>query len=439
VRSHPLLDQLANGGMRLGLGRIRDFMHFLGEPQAAYPAVHIAGTNGKGSTCAFVTSILTQAGYTVGTTLSPHIEEVNERVLINGIPVDDGTLVEGLEAIDRARWDWARSAGFSGQPLTYFEMMIATALLVFARRQVDIAVVEVGLGGRLDASRVVRPIVSAVTHVGLDHTEHLGDTLEAIAAEKAGIFQRGVPVVAGAMPAEAMATIEAFARRNGAPLWRPGPQLRRSCRSGRWSFGTPSGGVGEVELGLEGEHQGSNALVAVGIAHQLRSLGFALDDQHIRDGLGQATLSARLEQLLPGLIIDGAHNVDGARALAAWLDGRPRPASRILLWGMGGERQPTGIIEPLLPHFDEVVTTSCAHPKAKDAMELAVALQDLDVVLSVGGAIEQALPEVYTEVEETIVSGSLFVAGAARSLVRAGALDGLAPGRGPLEVTEVEE
>jgi dihydrofolate synthase/folylpolyglutamate synthase len=160
-------------------------------------------------------------------------------------------------------------------------------------------------------------------------------------------------------------------------------------------------------------------------------------DEAIFAGFEKTLLPGRLEALRPGLLVDGAHNVDGAKVLAAWLARQPRPASRILLFGMGEGRDPVAFLKPLLPHFDEIVTTKCAHPKARDPGDLAKAIEGLQANLSEGGTIEEMLPSIYAEAHETVVTGSLFLVGAARSLVAQGALSGLTPGQGPAE--EVEE
>lgn len=425
---HPILDQLAAQGIRLGLDRITAFLQVMGEPHRAYPVVHVAGTNGKGSVCNFVTQSLVAAGFRVGTTVSPHVEDVNERVMIDGVPIDDAALTEAIEAVDRARWDWAQAHGIDGTPLTYFEFLVAVAFHVFAERAVDVAVVEVGLGGRLDATNVVSPVVCAVPSISYDHMDQLGDTLAEIAAEKAGIFKRGVPVVIGSIPDEARVVLETRAQQKGCPLWRP-PQLRREQRGDLWNFATPNGTLANVKLGPQGVHQGNNALVALGVLHRLRELGFPVSDEAIREGFGRPGLPGRLEWLRPGLVVDGAHNEGGTRALATWLGSQPRPASRILLFGMGVDRDPAAVVAPLLPFVDEVVTTKCAHPKAREPMDLAMALRDVvgDVGLSAGDAIEVTLPEVYAEADEVVVAGSLFVVGAARALVREGALDDFEP------------
>lgn len=431
--THPILNQLSQHGIKLGLERMRDFMQTLGEPQNAFPAVHVAGTNGKGSVCAMVTAALVDADYTVGTNYSPHSEALNERVQINGIPIDDGSLNEYVEAVDRARLDWAESRRLSTNSVTYFEFVTAVAFLAFASRQVNAAVVEVGMGGRLDATNILKPQVCAITHVALDHQEFLGDTLAAIAGEKAGIIVPGVPVVLGPMPEEARTAILLRARGLNAPVWRPGAELRRELRRDGWALTTPDGSVSGVQLGMQGAHQGANATVALGVLHQLRRQGFLIPDEAIVSGLQRAFVPGRIEEIRPGLILDGAHNVASVEALAKWLGNRPRPASRILLWGMGEGRDPVKCIQALVPLVDEVVTTRCSHRKALQPVDLALQLQELDVILAAGGDIEETLPEVYQEAHETIVAGSLFLAGAARSIVNSGGLEGLTPGQGAVE------
>ena len=308
--------------------------------------------------------------------------------------------------------------------LTYFEFMTVVAFYVFATQRVDVAVVEVGLGGRLDATNVVEPVMCAITTIGLDHQAQLGDDLAGIAREKAGIIKRGVPVVLGPMPAAAMDAIVAVAGARGAEVWRPGSHLRRQRTEDGWSFSCPDGSVSGIQIGLGGTHQVANASVAFGVLQRLRSAGFPVSDDHIREGFATAHLEGRLEELRPGLVVDGAHNESGAKALANWLGSRPRPATRILLWGMGEGRDAAAVLAPLVEHVDEVVTTRCAHPKARDPYELALSLQDIDCVLSAAGPVEEALPEVLAEADEVVAAGSLFLAGAVRSLVREMEFDG---------------
>jgi dihydrofolate synthase/folylpolyglutamate synthase len=428
VITHPVLSALAEAGIRLGLERVRDLLAALDDPHLAYPVVHVAGTNGKGSVCGYLTEALVAAGYRVGTYTSPHLEHVNERFRLDGRAIDDGLLTEAIEALERARWDWGRQMGLDRGPLTYFEFVTVLAFRLFAQQAVDVAVIEVGLGGRLDATNVVQPAVCAITSISYDHMDRLGHTLGEIAAEKAGILKVGVPAVIGPVPPEALAAIGARARAVGAPLWLSGTHLRREQRREGWVLSTPAGAVGPTPLGMAGVHQGANASVAVGVLHRLRELGFVVSDEAIGAGLRSAQVAARIERLRPGLVVDGAHNPDGAQALAAWLASQPRPSSRILLFGMGEGREPSEVLGPLLPHVDEVVLTQCAHPKALSPAQLAAALHEVDALISDGGPIEQCLAEVYQDAEQTVVAGSLYLAGAVRSLVGDGALEGLVPG-----------
>ena len=431
---HPVLDQLVAAGIRLGTAQVRTFLTAQGEPHRAYPVVHVAGTNGKGSTCLYVTRALEAAGYRVGLTLSPHLEQVNERIHIDGEPIDDASLNEAIEAHQRRREDFARSRGLDYLPLTYFEFLITLAFQVFAERGVNVAVVETGMGGGEDATNVVTPQICAITTVGMDHADRLGDTIEQIAHAKAGIIKPGVPVVLGPLPPAAREIMEQRAASLGCVLIRPGQGLMKERhRDGSWSLSSPAGTVSRVRLAMSGEHQSNNALVAVGVLHGLRGQGFHIPDEAIKQGLETAQMPARIERLRPALIVDGAHNLESSEALAAWLATQPRPESRLLLFGMGLARDPVEILTPLLPHVDEVVLTRCAHPQARDPSALGAALEQVDAVLSNGGKIEECLAEVYAEAHETVVAGSLYLAGAVRSLVRDGVLDGIEPGQGPPE------
>ncbi len=423
MQRHPVLDHAAMFGVRLGLDRMRQFLGLLGEPHLAAPAVHVAGTNGKGSVCAMVTASLVRAGYRVGTTMSPHVEALNERVSIDGEPVDDGELGEALDRVARARDEFAASTGADDSVLTYFELVTAAAFHVFARRRVDVQVVEVGLGGRLDATNVVSPVCTAVVSLGLDHTAQLGPDIPSIAGEKAGILKSGVPVVVGPLPADGRAVVDAVAERLGAPLWGP-PALRGETRpDGTVLLGTPDGSLGPLRLGLRGPHQSGNAMVALGVVHQLRRHGFAIDDEAVTAGLREAHVPARLERPAPGLLIDGAHNPDAAVQLARFLEQETEPGGRTLLLGMGRERDPRLFVEPLAPFVDAIVTTQGRHPRARDPESLAHAIAGLHPSITVGGPIEDALPDVVARATLTVVTGSLYVAGAARALVRAGVLD----------------
>lgn len=403
---------------------MRRFLTALGEPHLAAPAVHVAGTNGKGSVCASVTQVLVDAGYRVGTTISPHLEHVNERVQIDGVAVSDATFTDLVEHVDRARRSWAEASGRPESVLTFFELALATAFVGFERASVDVQVVEVGLGGRLDATNVVRPVVCGITHIGPDHQDVLGSAVADIAAEKAGILKPGVPAVLGPLVPEAREVVVRIAEARGCPWWAPPALRRESHRDGRTTLTTPRGAAGPLTLGLRGAHQAANAMVTVGIVHRLQEAGFDIPGDAITSGLERAFIPGRLEQLRPGLILDGAHNADGARALAAWLREQPRDAPRVLLLGMGAGRDPVDVVGPLAPHVDVIVTTQCAHPRAVPAADLARAIQSLHPRVEAGDVIERTLPEVLARGGQTVVAGSLFVVGAARAVVA-----GVAPQR----------
>ena len=413
--THPVLHALAGHGVRLGLDRIEAFLQSIGSPHRAYPVVHIAGTNGKGSTSAMVEAALRSSGLLVGVNGSPHLEHVNERVRIDGAVVSDAALDRSVRILDAQRRSWGQSQGLS-EPLTYFEFSTALAMAMFAERQVDVGVFEVGLGGRLDATNVVSPAVCAITSIGLDHTDKLGDTHAKIAVEKAGIFKDGVPAVVGEVVPSAAEAIAGVARDRDVDVWWVGRDVRWQDGPDGWRAQTPVGQVGPVSLGLQGAHQAANAAVALGVLHRLQAMGWDLSNEAISEGLRTAFLPGRLEWLRDDLLVDGAHNLEGARALAAYLMSRPKPRRRTLLFGMGAERDPRGILEVLLPHVEEVVLTKCAHPKAATMDALTASLAGLSHDLRVGGDIEDCLWDTLDDADEVVVTGSLYLVGAVRSL-----------------------
>lgn len=307
------LQQGAWRDVRLGLHRTEELLERLGCPQDRLKIVHVAGTNGKGSTCAFVAGILQAAGYKTGLFTSPYILRFNERIQIDRRDISDADLLEAAADVREA------ALGMEEQP-TAFELITATACLHFAQQGCDAAVLEVGLGGRLDSTNVVTPVVSAITPVSLDHTHVLGDTVEQIAREKAGIIKPGVPVVVHRQAPEALRVIEQAAREAHAPLVSPDFSVLEARTEGLhqvFSYGS----VRDVRLKAAGVYQPGNAAVAIEIAHVLRGRGFAIPDEAIKRGLESATWQGRFELVdeHPLTIVDGGHNEQGAAALAASL------------------------------------------------------------------------------------------------------------------------
>lgn len=419
MRTHPVLSQLAGRGIRLGLEDTEAFLKHLGSPHLATRVVHVAGTNGKGSTCTVVTRALVAAGHKVGTFTSPHLEHVNERLRIDGIPIGDDDLHAAITALDEQRRAWAEAQGMEEPPLTYFEFVTVLAFQVFAQQQVDVMVIEVGLGGRLDSTNVVQPVATAITSIGLDHVDKLGDNLRSIAFEKAGIFKPGASITVGPVDEDAAAVIGQRAAEVGVEPWWVGTQVQFESVDDGFVWRSPEGSVGPVRPAMAGHHQVENAAVAVGILHQCRKAGLAVADEDIAEGISQGVLAGRAERLAEGVWGDGAHNDAGARALAGVLAELPREGRRILLFGAGGDRDPNVLIRPLLDQVDEVWLTRCAHPHALSPEELEGRI-DLPLPVQVAGDVEEALPRVREAADQVIVAGSLYLVGAVRELLGVG-------------------
>lgn len=307
------LQQGAWRDVRLGLTRTEELLERLGRPQDGLRFVHIAGTNGKGSTSAFTAGILQAAGYKTGLFTSPYILRFNERIQVNRQDIPDQDLYDIAAEVRKVALTFE-------DPPTAFELITAVAFLYFERQGCDVVVLEVGLGGRLDSTNVVSPLVTAITPIALDHTHVLGDTLEKIAFEKAGIIKPGVPVVCYEQLPEADAVVRARAEEEGAKVITPAfNELEARAEGLRQVFSY--GSVHDVRLRLAGVYQPRNAVMAIEIAHVLRERGFEISDEQIKAGLEGASWQGRFEVVAEGggrptVIVDGGHNEQGARALA---------------------------------------------------------------------------------------------------------------------------
>ncbi|MBA3895997.1 MAG: bifunctional folylpolyglutamate synthase/dihydrofolate synthase [Sphingomonadaceae bacterium] len=376
--------QLSPGRDILGLERITELLAHLGDPHLALPPVfHVAGTNGKGSTCAFLRACLEAAGKTVHVYTSPHLVRFNERIRIAGKLIEDEALAPLLaEVLD--------AAGEIGP--SFFEATTAAAFLAFSRARADTCVVEVGLGGRLDATNVVRPLVCGIAQVGLDHQAFLGETLPEMGMEKAGIAKRGVPLVTLAQPTEAMTAIERAAADAGAPLlvegrdWEVDPTLRPN---------------------LPGAHQLRNA----NLAAQMLQAGFRMRARTIRTGIAGARWPARLQRLGPGPLtrgravwIDGAHNPTAAEALATAIAGR----NLTLIVGVLANKDADGILASLAPRAASLTFVAVPDHESHDPAVLAARWKG------------RTAPSLYEAIEsargDVLVVGSLYLAGVALRL-----------------------
>ncbi|MBX5481173.1 MAG: bifunctional folylpolyglutamate synthase/dihydrofolate synthase [Myxococcaceae bacterium] len=414
------LQSLAPSGVRLGLDRIHAALRALRNPERDFPALHVAGTNGKGSTSAFAASCLTAQGYKVGLYTSPHLERVNERIQIDGVEISDEVfgrrILEVLELYPEALADPA--------PLTYFEFGTLVALWHFSRERVDVAVLETGLGGRLDATTAAAPAVCAITPVSFDHMDYLGHTLAAIAAEKAGIIKPGVPVVVARQPPEVLAVIEAVAREKGALVAVQDRDFRLEPEpSGTLVYRGTRTSVGQLSLGLKGPHQVQNAAVALACLEHLEVRGLPISQKSVREGLVRAKWPGRLETFEgePKVVLDGAHNPAGAEALARALDVL-YPGQRIhAVFGVLSDKDYRPVLRTLLPRFASVHLTPVPNPRTlapgRYADEARALCPEVELYASpkaaFTGAVMRAGPG-----EMVLGTGSLFLVGALRPLAQ---------------------
>jgi dihydrofolate synthase/folylpolyglutamate synthase len=395
------LDSLEPLGMRFGLERVERALAALGHPERAFPILQIGGTNGKGSTCAMAAAVLRAAGHRTGLYVSPHLVRFHERIQVDGCPIDDAALDEATAELRRA-CPW-HDAGAPEDRLTYFEFATLLGFLHFARARVDVAVVEVGLGGRLDATTASTPRVTAVARIGLDHVKLLGDTVEAIAREKAGIFKAGVPaVVHASQPPGALEALRTEAARRGAPF---------HVADAAWAG----------PIGLAGGHQRGNAALAAAALRLLGAAGLAVPEAAIGEGIATARWPGRLETI-QGILLDGAHNPDGAAALAAALaalhPGRPVE----LIFGVLADKDHVGMIDALGPAVRRFHLVAPASPRARppsDYRDLAARHAPADVHGTVEDAIACAR-EAARDGALVCVAGSLYLVGTARAALGAG-------------------
>ncbi|HID63745.1 MAG TPA: bifunctional folylpolyglutamate synthase/dihydrofolate synthase [Anaerolineae bacterium] len=376
------------------LGRVERLMALLDNPQHRFKSVHIAGTKGKGSTAAMIASILRAAGYKTGLYTSPHLHTFRERIQLDGQLISEAAVADLIERL--------QPLVSRVEDLTTFEIMTALAFLYFAEREADLAVLEVGMGGRLDATNIVTPLVAVITSLSYDHTQYLGDTLPLIAGEKAGIIKEGAVVVSVPQSPEAMAVIEETCREKGALLFRVGEQW--AWQGGEADLEGQSftvhlnnppefvlGGARQASEGarpetfasceprrrrywipLLGEHQLTNATAAIAVAELLPGLGVNIPEEAIAQGLRRVRWPGRLEVLsrAPFLVVDGAHNADSAHKLAAALRKYFQYERLILIFGASLDKDIDGMLRELLPLVHRVIVTQARHPRATDVQSL---------------------------------------------------------------------
>jgi dihydrofolate synthase / folylpolyglutamate synthase len=393
-------------------------------PDRAYPSAHIAGTNGKGSTAAFLESILRHAGFRTGLNTSPHLEKINERIRVGGEEISDADFAAVLTRIQAITEQLLAAGKLRAHP-TYFECVTAMAFEYFARQRVEFAIFEVGLGGRLDATNVITPLVSVITRIDFDHENFLGHSLQEIAAEKAGILKPGVPVVLAEQRPEAREVIVTRAAKLGCPIVHTTSGYRVDRQS--WQDGcvrarvteTSSGWSVELAPRLPGRFQLQNALNAVAAAGLLRKRGFRISDQHITQGVSDAVWPGRIEKVQshPDVYLDGAHNPGAARELAAFWEQHLAGRRIYLLYGALRDKAVDEVAGVLFPSAAEVIFTAPRTLRAISAGQLAEIAAHHAAQSVVIADAEQALDYALSKAapgDAIFITGSLYLVGQLR-------------------------
>jgi dihydrofolate synthase/folylpolyglutamate synthase len=443
----------------LKLDRMRTLLGLLGNPQEKLRIIHVAGSKGKGSTSAMLDSILRRAGYRTGLFTSPHLCKVEERIQVNRTQIGPKELASLMEEIRAAvtRMEQAGAdASVSGQAVTFFEVATALGFLHFVRQEVDVAVVEVGLGGRFDSTNICRPLVSVITSISFDHTQQLGNDLASIAMEKAGIIKPGRPTISGVTDPEARQVIESICCERNSDLdqlgrdfnykYQPGivNQFETRNQPSHVRIRTRQRAWPVMELGLLGEHQAANAAVAVACVERLTAHRLPIDDEAVQAGLNSVIWPARMEVLRyePLVVLDCAHNVASAQALvdtlrtsfpptkserrvngANYSEGlRRNLEKRLLIFAGSSDKDLPGILQVLASHFDHIFLTRYSHsPRAVPVETLADFLRQQSPVpfTLCPTPVEawQAAWDTAASDDLICITGSVFLAGELRPVV----------------------
>lgn len=405
-------------GIKPGLETTIDLLERLGHPENSFAAIHVAGTNGKGSVCAMLESILRQTGLRVGLYTSPHLIRFNERIRVNGVEISDPELADLFTEME----PHAAAVAAGGREATFFEFTTALAFEHFKKRKVQVAVVETGLGGRLDSTNVLTPLISVITRIGMEHTAYLGTTLAAIAAEKAGIVKAGRPVVCGATPDEAHAVIQRTAKERGA-RWIDAAEsvnvrrIAQDLAGQKVSIAGSERNYGPVTLALLGKHQLENCATVVAAVETLATCSpLNLPPEMVLSGLAQAIWPGRLQVLSqePPVILDGAHNPDGARTLAVAIKELLKKKPVGLIWGMCDDKDALGFAKALGASVDRCWTVPLDTERSLDPAvlcRLAATEGWQSSRAELPAALHDAMDWATRHHGAVCIAGSLFLAG----------------------------
>ncbi len=406
------------------LDRMRLLLKALGNPQKDLRFVHIAGTKGKGSTCAMLSSMLQACGYTIGSYTSPHLIDIRERVAINGHMISQNDLTDLLKSVK------SKMGQFGEDKPTFFEIMTAVAIKYFSEQAVDLVILETGLGGRLDSTNVIKPEVCGITQISLDHMNVLGKTLPEIAAEKAGIMKKGVPCVTVEQDAAVMKVFKDTAEAVGTTLQVTGRDIEFSYRfeanrelgpHTRVCLTTPRATYEHLPVPLKGEHQALNCGLALAILDKLTELGFKAPEEKLIEGLSTTTLAGRMEMVWtePRILLDGAHNAASVQALIRSIGAHVPYDSLVLIFGCADDKDIVGMLQQINLGADKVIFTRAKNnPRSSDPHELIHKFNELSGKMAqVTDTLEEALNLAARAVgrEDLIcVSGSFYLVGEAK-------------------------
>ncbi|WP_347710795.1 folylpolyglutamate synthase/dihydrofolate synthase family protein [Geotalea sp. SG265] len=402
---------LGRFGMRPGLERVSSLLQSLGNPQSAFKSVHVAGTNGKGSTSCMMASILREGGYHIGLFTSPHLIGFTERIRVDGREIAEEDVVRlGRKVMAAAPAE-----------TTFFEMVTTMACLHFAEQQVDLAVMEAGMGGTFDATNALEGILSVITSISLDHSEYLGSSVAAIAREKAGIVKASRPVVISCQEPAAAAEIRMRCHELNSPLYCCGEDFHGEWRENKLFYRGMSVSLDGVTIGLRGSYQRFNAATALAAVEVLGKGDFPMPTAAMTAGMEKAQWPGRMELISssPRILLDGAHNPAGGRALAEALVEIPH-RRLLLVCGVMGDKDLGGILGPILPLTHEVIAVAPRLPRALPSSELAEFCAGQGVAARDGGSVEAGLTTACSMAgaeDLILVCGSLFTVGEARSII----------------------
>jgi len=403
-------------GIKLGLSTIRRILKGLGNPQDNFSCIHVAGTNGKGSVASALSSILNASGYKTGLYTSPHLVRFNERITIRNRPVSNDIVVESYEAVKHVQ--------YGDREPTFFEFATAMAFYEFSRQKVDWAVIETGMGGRLDATNIIKPALSIITNISVEHREYLGNTIAQIAGEKGGIIKRCTPVIIGIKQKRAISVVKEIASEKSAPFFRLGDDFKvKRNKSGNFTYFGIENTWRNLQTGLLGNYQVDNAALVVAACEVLNKKKASIPFKSIREGLANNNWPGRLEVVStnPFVILDGSHNLIAARNLSRYLSDNLSDRNITLVIGILEDKPYSAMLKSLLPICNRAILTSPKIDRALSPERLFAVAESLisditiipDVAKAVNHAIESARPG-----DAVCIAGSLYVVGEAKKALK---------------------